>query len=166
MLSLLIFKDNSGVIPAETVHDVAFHFRVPLAFEMLDMLVRWTTSEGTGGVAYQDLVILMDWTRPIPDEKFSQIAQHTADQPRTDPQPTSDPATPLPPTTPSSKLKMSTNYMTSSQAYRATVGELPTHGYRVYGVPTVRTDLPAPRIKRVSDPKVSHIFSIRKLCKI
>ncbi len=123
---------------------------------MLDMLVRWTTVKDSGGVAYQDLVILMDWTHPIPDERFSQIAQFTEDvKPQ---QPTSDPATP-PPLDPPSKLKVSTNYMTSSQAYRATVGELPTHGYKVYGVPTIRTDLPAPRIKRVSDKKVRTRYS-------
>ena len=110
---------------------------------MLDMLVRWTTRDGSGGVAYQDLVIIMDWAHPIPDKVLS---QYTADKPHPQP-PTSDPA--MPPTTPSSKLKV------SSQAYKATVGELPTHGYKVYGVPTICTDLPAPRLKRVSDTKVS-----------
>ena len=28
-------RGNSGVIPAESVHEVAFHFRIPLTFEML-----------------------------------------------------------------------------------------------------------------------------------
>ena len=127
---------------------------------MLDMLIRWTTTgeDGSGGVAYQDLVILMDWTHPMPEEKLSQVAQYTADKPLPKLSVTPDPGT-TPPTTPSSKLKTSTNYVTSSQAYRATVGELPTNGYRVYGVPTIRTDLPAPRLKRVSDLKVSAGYS-------
>ena len=40
---------------------------------------------------------------------------------------------------------------TSSQAISATVGGVPTKDFRAFGVPTVRSDLPAPRVKRVSD---------------
>ena len=58
---------------------------------------------------------------------------------------------------PESKLKTSASYLTSSQLHSGNLGEIPTQGYRVYGVPTVRADLPAPRIKRVGDQKVSLI---------
>lgn len=37
---------------------------------------------------------------------------------------------------------------------KATVGGVPSHNYRTYGVPTIRSDLPAPRIRRVSDHTV------------
>ena len=47
------------------------------------------------------------------------------------------------------------NYRTTSQKYRATTGTIPTNHLRSYGVPTIRSDLAAPRIKRVSDSKVS-----------
>lgn len=40
---------------------------------------------------------------------------------------------------------------TSSKAINATVGGIPTIGYHTFGVPTVRADLPAPIVKRVSD---------------
>ncbi|XP_066500682.1 EF-hand domain-containing family member B [Hoplias malabaricus] len=42
-------------------------------------------------------------------------------------------------------------FITSSSFISAVVGGVPTTGYQTYGVPTVRTDLPAPRIKRISD---------------
>ncbi|XP_072548550.1 EF-hand domain-containing family member B [Salminus brasiliensis] len=42
-------------------------------------------------------------------------------------------------------------FITSSSLISAVVGGLPTTDYRTYGVPTVRMDLPAPRIKRISD---------------
>ncbi|KAI6660857.1 EF-hand domain-containing family member B-like [Oopsacas minuta] len=40
---------------------------------------------------------------------------------------------------------------TSSQAISATVGGISTRHFPSFGVPTVRSDLPAPRVKRVSD---------------
>ncbi|XP_037389850.1 EF-hand domain-containing family member B isoform X1 [Pygocentrus nattereri] len=42
-------------------------------------------------------------------------------------------------------------FVTSSSFISAVVGGLSTTDYRMYGVPSVRTDLPAPRIKRISD---------------
>ena len=59
--------------------------------------------------------------------------------------------------------KLMSNYRTSSEMIKATVGRTPTLNYRTYGVPTIRSDLPAPRIKRVSDHTVSSIYSI-ELC--
>lgn len=40
---------------------------------------------------------------------------------------------------------------TSSQAISATVGGVSTRDFPSFGVPTVRSDLPAPKVKRVSD---------------
>lgn len=126
---------------ADTVHELAFQFHVPLIFDILDMLVRWCTSKGdTGGVVYEDLVMLMNWKYPLSEEV---LAQYTAVSQET------------PPTsTPSSKLRVTSEYLTSSQLHRGDIGDIPTQGYRVCGVPTIRSDLPAPRIKRVADQKV------------
>ncbi|NXX83725.1 EFHB protein, partial [Urocolius indicus] len=44
-----------------------------------------------------------------------------------------------------------TNYQTTSSQYNAVVGGLPTTCYPVCGIPTIRTDLSAPQIRRVSD---------------
>ncbi|XP_060756951.1 EF-hand domain-containing family member B [Neoarius graeffei] len=42
-------------------------------------------------------------------------------------------------------------FITSSSAICAIVGDLAANDYQTYGVPSVRTDLAAPRIKRISD---------------
>ncbi|XP_076868516.1 EF-hand domain-containing family member B isoform X2 [Brachyhypopomus gauderio] len=42
-------------------------------------------------------------------------------------------------------------FVTSSSLICAVVGGLPTTSYRAFGIPTVRTDLAAPRIKRIGD---------------
>ncbi|NXW01296.1 EFHB protein, partial [Fregetta grallaria] len=44
-----------------------------------------------------------------------------------------------------------TTYRTTSSQYNAVVGGLPTTRYPVCGVPTIRSDIPAPRIRRISD---------------
>ncbi|NXN19880.1 EFHB protein, partial [Indicator maculatus] len=43
------------------------------------------------------------------------------------------------------------NYQTTSSQYNAVVGGLPTTCYPVCGVPSIRSDLPAPQIRRLSD---------------
>ncbi|XP_049654862.1 EF-hand domain-containing family member B [Accipiter gentilis] len=43
------------------------------------------------------------------------------------------------------------NYQTTSSQYNAVVGGLPTACYPVCGVPTIRSDIPAPQIRRLSD---------------
>jgi len=53
------------------------------------------------------------------------------------------------------------NYRTTSQKYRATASTIPTSHLRSYGIPTIRSDLAAPRIKRVSDTKVSDMHLLK-----
>uniref|UniRef100_A0A8C0H5S9 EFHB C-terminal EF-hand domain-containing protein n=1 Tax=Chelonoidis abingdonii TaxID=106734 RepID=A0A8C0H5S9_CHEAB len=43
------------------------------------------------------------------------------------------------------------DYRTTSSQYNATVGGLPPTCYPLYGIPTIRSDIPAPRIRRISD---------------
>ncbi|KAG7469669.1 hypothetical protein MATL_G00131300 [Megalops atlanticus] len=43
------------------------------------------------------------------------------------------------------------HFVTSSSLIRASIGDASTANYRTYGIPTVRTDLVAPRLKRTGD---------------
>ncbi|KAM6177384.1 EF-hand domain-containing family member B [Erethizon dorsatum] len=47
--------------------------------------------------------------------------------------------------------KVSHFYKTSSSEINAVVGAVPSICYPIHGVPTIRSDIPAPRIRRVSD---------------
>lgn len=47
--------------------------------------------------------------------------------------------------------KVSNHYKTTSSEISAVVGAVPSTCYPTYGVPTIRSDLPAPLIRRVSD---------------
>ncbi|XP_013907187.1 PREDICTED: EF-hand domain-containing family member B [Thamnophis sirtalis] len=43
------------------------------------------------------------------------------------------------------------DYRTTSSQYNAIVGGIPTSFYPLYGIPTIRSDIPAPRFRRISD---------------
>ncbi|XP_057595947.1 EF-hand domain-containing family member B [Hippopotamus amphibius kiboko] len=47
--------------------------------------------------------------------------------------------------------KVSDHYKTTSSEISAAVGAVPSTCYPIYGVPTIRSDIPAPRIRRISD---------------
>ncbi|KAM8758491.1 EF-hand domain-containing family member B [Rhynchonycteris naso] len=47
--------------------------------------------------------------------------------------------------------KVSRHYKTTSSEIGAAVGAVPSLCFPIYGVPTIRSDIPAPRIRRVSD---------------
>ncbi|XP_012660236.1 EF-hand domain-containing family member B [Otolemur garnettii] len=46
---------------------------------------------------------------------------------------------------------VSNHYKTSSSEINAVVGAIPSPYYPTYGVPTIRSDIPVPRIRRISD---------------
>lgn len=137
---------------------MCFQFSVPLTFDMLNMLITWCTvkcveenTESNEGVAYADLVTLMDWKHSLQKDILERLAQNT-----TAVVPVSSKT--KSPEEQSTDQHLKDQYKTTSQAVKATVGNISTDNYRSFGVPTIRSDLPAPRIKRVSDMKVSSSY--------
>ncbi|KAL8165395.1 UNVERIFIED_CONTAM: hypothetical protein K2H54_042269 [Gekko kuhli] len=43
------------------------------------------------------------------------------------------------------------DYRTTSSQYNAVIGGIPSKFFPLYGVPTIRADIPAPRFRRISD---------------
>uniref|UniRef100_A0A8C5SSY1 EFHB C-terminal EF-hand domain-containing protein n=1 Tax=Laticauda laticaudata TaxID=8630 RepID=A0A8C5SSY1_LATLA len=43
------------------------------------------------------------------------------------------------------------DYHTTSSQYNAVVGGIPSSFYPLFGIPTIRSDIPAPRFRRISD---------------
>ena len=111
------------------------------------MLISWCSATDTvkDAVIYEDLVELMNWKESLEIQELSNTVQ------------TAIAKKPL-----SLKLYLLPNYKTTSQSIKGVVGpgSISTNQYRSYGVPTIRSDLPAPRIKRVSDNKVTYCVGI------
>lgn len=147
-------QDGSGMISHDEIRETCFQFNMPLTPEMLEMIIRWCTGEA--GVVYSDLVTLINWKISLEQDFVDKITQQSAGHAHGDI--TSPSVVPaghsLPHSTAPSPLLM-TNYRTSSQMFKATVGGVKLSNSRSHGVPTIRSDLPAPRIKRVGDHTVS-----------
>lgn len=56
-------------------------------------------------------------------------------------------------------------YRSSSEVTQVVGGAPPDHTHHTFGVPTIRSDLPAPRIKRVGDDKVEYCVHVQ-VCKV
>ncbi|XP_064389897.1 EF-hand domain-containing family member B-like isoform X2 [Halichondria panicea] len=130
LLRALLYTDLNGIgkIPPADVDEVFFQFDVPLTPDMLDMLVRWCG--GDSGVMCSDLVALINWKSEPNQSVLDRVAANIGQT-----------------TSPHLKSK----YRTSSQKIKAIVGEVKLLTTQSHGVPTIRSDLPAPRIKRVAD---------------
>ena len=132
-MPIIALQSGSGTISADDVCEVCFLFNMPLTPEMLDMLIRWCSKES--GVTYTDLVTLINWKSEPNQAVLDRVAANA-------------------PEAIASPVLMS-NYRTSSQMIKATVGGVKLSTSMPHGVPTIRSDLPAPRIKRVGDHTVS-----------
>ena len=150
------------MISHEEIRETCFQFNMPLTPEMLEMLIRWCT--GGAGVVYSDLVTLINWKIPLEQQFVDKISQQLAGHDHSDiTSPSAVPASrTLPNSTAPSPLLMA-NYRTSSQMFKATVGGVKLSNSRSHGVPTIRSDLPAPRIKRVGDHTVRIVYYIHLL---
>ena len=116
---------------------------VPITPEMTEMLIRWCASDDASGhVLYLELLALLDWKKELSDYLCNRlIARGEA----VDGSGQQDLA-PI----------LKSNYCKSSQLISAMVGVSPSlEKDRSFGVPTVRYDKPAPRIRRVGDNTVS-----------
>ena len=146
---------------------MSFQFGLPLTSDMLEMLLHWCIHDGgegggeggpTGRVAYKKFVMLLNWKVPM------EIITHTKIPASSSNNNASMEATPIQGdgatctiigTVPAIEMEsLKSKYRTSSQCLQATAGSIPTSHLRCYGVPTIRSDLPAPIIRRVGDTKV------------
>ncbi len=123
--------------------EIFFLFKVPLTPEMFQMLMRWCGDDS--GIAYSDMLTLMNWKWEPDVSVLDRVATVSGET-------SAPPETLLPP------LLMS-NYRTSAQTVQ-TVGNAPLSTGVPHGVPSIRTDLPAPKIKRVGDHTVCCIYII------
>ena len=132
-------KNGDGQIDKNELKKACSEFNLPIDDKMLTGLMGIMTgsngasgSDGSAsnGINYVAFVNLLNWKNKMPkdlelEEMNDQIIQQI------------DTAV--------------TGHKTSSSFINATVGGLETKSWQSFGVPTVRSDIPAPQIRRVSD---------------
>ncbi|XP_003388337.1 PREDICTED: EF-hand domain-containing family member B-like [Amphimedon queenslandica] len=128
-------KGSNGKADPSDVKEILYQFQVPLDQDMAELLIAWSSDPEGGGVVCSDLVGLMNWMEPVSVDISNRVSERMKEPVGLEP----------------SKVVLSDAYRTSSGQIKATVGSIHTNEYRTFGVPAIRSDRPAPKIKRVSD---------------
>lgn len=134
--------DNTGSIDITKLREACIKFNLPVEIELLEQLMDYCGRDGR--INYNEFCNFLNWKDKMPSGP-SRAATQSA-----------------PPTmerndTPNRLQKQIDRaigeHRTSSSMINAIAGNngISTRDYRCYGIPTVRTDLPAPRIRRVDD---------------
>jgi len=156
-------KDGSGKIDMNELRQACVQFHLPVEPELLCQLMDTCDTDRDGQINYLEFSNFLNWkdkmptgldatkASPVVEEAKEKVLVQDGDlQPRT---PQSAENTPR-------RLQKQIDiaigdHRTSASMINAVMGPdgISTKGYRCYGVPTIRTDIPAPRIRRVDDRK-------------
>ncbi|XP_067303887.1 EF-hand domain-containing family member B isoform X2 [Pseudorasbora parva] len=167
-------KKGQGKINKEDLKDVCHQFNMIVSDPVLDELMDYCDADKDGLIDFMEFSNFLNWKDKMPINRVEQKLltgermawSAPANMHRTDLQKTSDikplirpedlepvevGSTRKTPKTLSRHRTVQDRFITSSSLINAVVGGPSPADYHVFGVPTVRSDLPAPRIKRVSD---------------
>uniref|UniRef100_A0A8V0XCM0 EF-hand domain family member B n=1 Tax=Gallus gallus TaxID=9031 RepID=A0A8V0XCM0_CHICK len=162
-------KDGDGMIDKNDLRKSCFQLNLNLDSELLDSLFDYCDVDKDGLINYQDFAKFLNWKDKMAVEEFEEKVitkgKELDGPPQSDTKTDDEPLlkqedcvlreaessgkTPKTLTRPTDSVFA--DYQTTSSQYNAVVGGLPTNYYPVCGVPTIRSDIPAPRIRRISD---------------
>ncbi|NXR40991.1 EFHB protein, partial [Zosterops hypoxanthus] len=162
-------KKGDGIIHKDNLRRIFLQLNVNLDDELLDALFDCCDLDKDGLINYRDFANFLNWKDKIGVKEFEEkiirkgkkldayLPKDTKKEDEPLPkqedlelkEPGSSENMPKPLTR--STDRVYTNYQTSSSQYNAVVGGIPTSCYPLCGVPTIRSDIPAPRIRRLDD---------------
>lgn len=166
-------KENKGRIDIHDLREACLQYHLPVEPELLEQLLYYCDSNRDGFIDYLEFANFLNWKDKmksgLPEKtELEKMAESRKSSARSSSraETTLDLADPsdLQPKSPQSAESTPRilqkqidraigDHRTQSSMINAVVGGVSTQGYRTYGVPTIRTDLRAPRIKRVCDTK-------------
>ncbi|NWH31007.1 EFHB protein, partial [Chloropsis hardwickii] len=162
-------ENGDGIIHKDNLQKIFFQLNVDLDDELLESLSDCCDLNKDGLINYRDFVNFLNWKDKMGVKEFEEkIIRKGKKLDACLPKDTKKEEEPLPEqedielTEPESSEKMPkpltrttdhvyANYQTSSSQYNAVVGGIPASCYPLCGVPSIRSDIPAPRIRRLSD---------------
>ncbi|CAC5414683.1 EF-hand domain-containing family member B [Mytilus coruscus] len=152
-------KDGKGVIDINDLREVCIQYHLPLEPELLEQLLDSCDSNRDGAIDYVEFSNFLNWKDKmksgLPDKPGTPLNSSRSKSAVSDDlvrkSVHSAESTPR-------RLKLQIDraigdHRTSANMINAVVGGVSTRDYRTYGVPTIRTDIHAPRIRRVDDNK-------------
>uniref|UniRef100_A0A669P879 EF-hand domain family member B n=1 Tax=Phasianus colchicus TaxID=9054 RepID=A0A669P879_PHACC len=162
-------KNGDGMIDKNDLRKSCFQLNLNLDSELLDSLFDYCDVDKDGLINYQEFANFLNWKDKMAVEEFEEkvitkgkkLDVLPQSDTKTDDEPLlkqedlvlkeagSSGKTPKTLTRPTDSVFA--DYQTTSSQYNAVVGGLPTNCKFICGVPTIRSDIPAPRIRRISD---------------
>ncbi|XP_052815590.1 EF-hand domain-containing family member B-like [Mya arenaria] len=156
-------KDGKGKIDMDDLREACIQFHLPVEPELLCQLMDYCDLDRDGKINYLEFANFLNWKDKMPTGLDQQTSPKTPEVPVEKPIIKDEDLVVRTPqsaeTTPRRLQKQIDHaigdHRTSASMINAVVGPtgFSTKDYRKYGVPTIRTDLPAPRIRRVDDRK-------------
>ncbi|XP_043922168.1 EF-hand domain-containing family member B [Protopterus annectens] len=169
-------KKGDGKIDKDELWKVCEEFHLDLEPQLLDALIEYCDVDGDGLINFVEFVNFLNWKDKLPlgptEEQILMKGTKKKAEPSDLPPSGTDgsksgggtlvkpedlvplehgSSVKIPVTLTKPRDRVRHHYQTSSSMINAVVGRFPVTNYHTYGVPTVRSDLAAPRIKRISD---------------
>ncbi|XP_051722171.1 EF-hand domain-containing family member B isoform X1 [Ctenopharyngodon idella] len=167
-------KKGQGKIDKEDLKDVCHQFNMIISDPVLDELMDYCDVDKDGRIDFMEFSNFLNWKDKMPINRVEQkiltgermawsapanmqrsdLQKASAIKPlirAEDLEPVEVGSTRKTPKTLPRPRTVQDDFITSSSLINAVVGGPSPANYHIYGVPSVRTDLPAPRIKRISD---------------
>ncbi|CAG5126009.1 unnamed protein product, partial [Candidula unifasciata] len=162
-------KDGKGKITLSNLHDVCMKYRLPVDIDILDKVFDYCDVDRDGMINYIEFCNFLNWKDKMPtglDDLGAPPVLLGADNEESFQNPPAkliDEKNLLPKTPQTNEVTVQHlqkqidfnvgDHFVSSSRYNAVVGPggIPTEAFRTYGIPTVRSDLPAPHVKRLQD---------------
>jgi len=143
-------KDKSGKISLAELREVCIQFNLPVEPELLESMLAYCDVDGDGQINYEEFSNFLNWKDKMQlGEIPSTVKGETAEAESKEEGQNAGETSPV-------RLQKQIDkavggWKTSSSQFNAVTGKIRTQGWRAYGVPTIRSDLPAPTTRRVAD---------------
>ncbi|XP_078390981.1 EF-hand domain-containing family member B isoform X2 [Cetorhinus maximus] len=149
-------KNGDGKIDREELRDVCIQFNLKLDPKLIDQLMEYCDIEGDGTINFLEFANFLNWKDKMPLGKMEQMIIAKDDGSGLV---APEDIVPLDIGSSAKTLRTITkkedrsngHYWKTSSLINGVVGSYSPADYRTCGVPTIRTDLPAPRFRRISD---------------
>ncbi|XP_060104748.1 EF-hand domain-containing family member B isoform X1 [Heteronotia binoei] len=167
-------KDGDGKISKDDLNKACFQLNIDLDAELLDALFDFCDLDKDGFIDYLEFVNFLNWKDKMSLGEYEKniitkgkrrapfdLIPPEGTEDKTDEnailkpenivlkEPGSSELTPRTLSRPTDRVF--SDYRTTSSQYNAVIGGIPSKFFPLYGVPTVRADIPAPRFRRISD---------------
>ncbi|XP_015769583.1 PREDICTED: EF-hand domain-containing family member B-like [Acropora digitifera] len=147
LLTSQLSQDKSGKISLGELREVCIQFNLPVESELLESLLAYCDVDGDGQINYAEFANFLNWKdKMLPGEMHSTKKESEEGVKENEEKGETSP------TRIEKQIdKAVGGWKTSSSQFNAVTGGIRTSGWRAYGVPTIRSDLPAPITRRVAD---------------